>query len=88
MDKGELNSIYNIGAGDPELYREIILLAKQMLLSKSEIIPVETPEFYRRVQAKNFTLNVNKLRSLGFQISIPIQDGLDYLCFDSLPDIM
>jgi nucleoside-diphosphate-sugar epimerase len=88
MDKGELNSIYNIGAGSPELYREIILLAKQMLLSKSEIISVETPEFYRRVQAKNFTLNVNKLRLLGFQVSIPLQDGLDYLCFDHLPDIM
>jgi nucleoside-diphosphate-sugar epimerase len=88
MDKGEINSIYNIGAGSPELYREIILLAKQMLLSKSEIISVETPEFYRRVQAKNFTLNVNKLRLLGFQVSIPLQDGLDYLCFDHLPDIM
>jgi nucleoside-diphosphate-sugar epimerase len=88
IDKGELNSIYNIGAGQPYLYKEVILLAKQMLTSRSKIISVETPDFYRRVQARNFTLNVNKLHLLGFQVSIPLEDGLDYLCFNHLPDIM
>jgi hypothetical protein len=33
-------------------------------------------------------LDVNKLKSLGFGISIPLEDGLDYLCFDHLPDII
>lgn len=88
IEKGELNSIYNIGAGQPRLYKDIILLAKQMLNSKSNIMSVETPDFYRRVQAKNFTLNVNKLHLLGFRVSIPLEDGLNYLCFDRLPDIM
>jgi nucleoside-diphosphate-sugar epimerase len=88
IEKGELNSIYNIGAGQPDLYKDIILLAKQMLMSRSKIISVETPDFYRRVQAKNFTLNVNKLHLLGFQVSIPLEDGLDYLCFNYFPDIM
>lgn len=83
IDQGEPNSIYNIGAGDPRLYRDVILLAKEMLMSSSRIISVETPDFYRRVQAKNFTLNVNKLHLLGFQVSIPIEIGLEYLCFNS-----
>jgi nucleoside-diphosphate-sugar epimerase len=81
MDNGNVNEIYNIGAGFPELYREIILMTKSMLSSKSNIISIETPEFYKRVQAKNFTLNLNKLKSLGFEISIPLIDGLDDLCF-------
>ena len=81
MDNGNLNEIYNIGAGFPELYREIILMTRSMLGSKSNIISIETPEFYKRVQAKNFTLNLDKLKSLGFEISIPFIDGLDDLCF-------
>ena len=81
MDNGNLNEIYNIGAGFPELYREIILMTRSMLGSKSNIISIETPEFYKRVQAKNFTLNLDKLKSLGFEISIPLIDGLDDLCF-------
>lgn len=83
MDIGEINSIYNIGAGSPRLYKDIILTAKYMTNSKSEIKSIPTPDFYRRVQAKNFTLNVDKLKSLGFKPQITLEQGLGYLCFDT-----
>lgn len=88
MDIGEINSIYNIGAGSPRLYKDIILMAKNMTNSKSEIKSIPTPDFYRRVQAKNFTLNVDKLKSLGFKPQITLEQGLSYLCFDSHSGIM
>ena len=83
MDIGEINSIYNIGAGNPRLYKDIISMAKEMSNSKSEIKSIPTPDFYRRVQAKNFTLNVDKLKSLGFEPQITLEQGLSYLCFDT-----
>lgn len=83
MDKGEVNTIYNIGTGHTRLYREIIHMAKDLLSSESKIIPVDTPDFYKKVQAKNFTLNVDKLYSLGFRHAISVEDGLKCLCFDT-----
>ena len=82
LDKGEVNTIYNIGTGHTRLYREIIYMARDLVSSKSNIVPVDTPDFYKKVQAKNFTLNVDKLYSLGFRHKISIEDGLRYLCFD------
>ena len=82
LDKGEVNTIYNIGTGHTRLYREIIYMARDLVSSKSNIVPVDTPDFYKKVQAKNFTLNVDKLYSLGFRHKISIEEGLRYLCFD------
>jgi len=83
LDKGEVNMIYNIGTGHTRLYREIIYMAKDMLSSESKIVPVDTPDFYKKVQAKNFTLNVDKLYSLGFRHRISVEEGLKCLCFDT-----
>jgi nucleoside-diphosphate-sugar epimerase len=82
LDNGEVNTIYNIGTGHTRLYREIIYMARDLVSSKSNIVPVDTPDFYKKVQAKNFTLNVDKLYSLGFRHKISIEEGLRCLCFD------
>ena len=82
LDEGEVNTIYNIGTGHTRLYREIIYMARDLVSSKSSIVPVDTPDFYKKVQAKNFTLNVDKLYSLGFRHKISIEEGLRCLCFD------
>ena len=58
-------------------------MAKDMLSSESKIVPVDTPDFYKKVQAKNFTLNVDKLCSLGFRHNISVEEGLKCLCFDT-----
>jgi nucleoside-diphosphate-sugar epimerase len=83
IDCGELNSVYNLGTGDARLYRDIIYMAKDIILSNSKITSVETPDFYKKSQAKNFTLNVDKLKSLGFIPSIQLEDGLRELCLSN-----
>lgn len=83
IDKGEVNTIYNIGTGHTRIYREIIYMAKDILSSESKIVPVDTPDLYKKVQVKNSTLNVDKLYSLGFRYNISVEEGLKYLCFDT-----
>ena len=80
IDKGETNSIYNIASGRPLKFYDIIMIAKDYLGSNSAIKAIETPEFYKQVQAKNFSLNVEKLKALGFKENMPIEKGIKVLC--------
>ena len=80
LERGEVNNIYNIASGKPQKFYDIIMLAKHYLGSNSNIIPIEAPEFYKKTQAKNFSLNVDKLKSLGFEEKIYLKDGIKLLC--------
>ena len=80
MERGEVNTIYNIGSGKPVKFFDIIMFARKYLKSKSKIVSIEAPEFYRKVQTKNFSLHVRKLKNLGFEEEISLQEGLKRLC--------
>lgn len=81
INKGELNSIYNVATGRPEKFYDIIYRAKEFLHSSSKLTAVEAPEFYQKVQAKNFSLNVDKFKKLGFEEELSIDEGLRLLCY-------
>lgn len=66
IEKGELNSIYNIATGYPTELLKVILDAKELIGSTSVLNPIETPKFHKVVQVKNMYLNVDKLNRLGF----------------------
>lgn len=80
IDRGEINSIYNIATGTALSFRNVVELCKEILGSKSELVSVETPRFNQIVQAKNFALNAEKLMSLGFEPDIDIYFGLQSIC--------
>ena len=80
IDSGEVNEIYNIASGNPVYFREIIENVKCFLNSQSQLIAAETPEFNKKCQVKNFSVNVDKLKSLGFKPKISLQEGLQSLC--------
>jgi len=83
IDRGSENQIYNIASGHPQYFCDIIQLAVDSLCnSRSKIISVETPKFYANTQAKNFSLNVEKLNSLNFKSSVPLSVGIDLLCIN------
>jgi len=67
ITKGKLNNIYNVGTGHPTKMREVIMTAKKMLRSKSEIEAIPTPEFHKIIQVRSMYLDVTKLFDLGFQ---------------------
>jgi len=80
MDKGETNSIYNIASGVAVSFRHIIEVCKKILGSESELVSTETPRFNQLVQAKNFALNAEKLRNLGFKPEVDFYSGLQSIC--------
>ena len=80
VDSGEYNQIYNIASGTALPFREIIEKVKRILGSESELLSIETPKFNQIAQAKNFSLNADKLKSLGFQQQVSLEDGLQTIC--------
>lgn len=80
LERGETDSIYNIASGKPQKFHDIIMSARKHLGSNSNITSTEAPEFYKKVQARNFSLNVDKLKSLGFEEQIYLKEGIKLLC--------
>lgn len=58
----------------------IFVIFKKLLRSESELLSIETPRFNQLVQAKNFALNVDKLKDLGFKQEIDLYSGLQSIC--------
>ena len=80
MEKGDVNTIYNLASGKPVKFYDIIDMARTRLESNSKINSIEAPKFYQQVQAKNFSLNVDRLKALGFEEKITLQEGVNLLC--------
>lgn len=80
IDKAPLNRIINIGSGDKVEFRDIILMAKDILHSTSSITTMEPPEFHKTVQVKDFYMSVEPLKALGFKPQVSIQKGIEILC--------
>jgi nucleoside-diphosphate-sugar epimerase len=80
MDQSEVNQIYNIGAGQPTYFYDILRTAKDFLGSSSCFLSIESPDFYKKVQCKNFYLNLDKLSQYNFVPQINLQQGIKQLC--------
>ena len=79
MDKGNLNSIYNIGSGIPQNFIDIMLYVKEQTKSSSQINFIDPPKFHKIVQVKDMYLDITKLKELGFNQKIPLFTGLDQI---------
>lgn len=67
IDKGENNSIYNIGNGKPIKFKTIIDYAHSMLNSQSKMINIDPPNFHKIVQVHSMFMNTEKLKKLGYK---------------------
>jgi nucleoside-diphosphate-sugar epimerase len=72
-------NIYNIGNGEPIVFKDIIDYVVKQTNSKSNIIAVDQPEFHRIVQVKDMYLDTTKINSLGFKKDIDIYQGISKL---------
>lgn len=78
LDRGELNSIYNIGNGVPLVFRDLVEYAHRKIDSKSKIEIIEQKEFHKKVQSsRSFYMNNDKLKSLGYFPKYTIWDTID-----------
>ncbi len=72
LNKSELNQIYNLGSGVLTNMGKLLKEYAKETNSGSLINSKATPEFHTVVQVKNAYLDTEKIRSLGFEISLPI----------------
>jgi len=79
LEKSEVNDIYNIGNGEPIVFKDIIDYAVKQTKSKSNITPIDQPEFHKIVQVKDMYLDNTKIKNLGFEKSIDIYQGISKL---------
>ena len=78
--KGKKNDIYNIGSGQPTQIKTLIDLAYKYTNSSSIINYIEQPEFHFKVQNKDFWMENNKLKELGFTKKINLEEIVKELC--------
>ena len=85
INKGELNSIYNIGNGKGIIFRDIIRYARDAMDSGSEIRTIEQKEFHKKVQSsRSFFMDNSKLRGLGYRPDYDIQKTVDDIIYNIL----
>jgi nucleoside-diphosphate-sugar epimerase len=77
IEKSGENEIVNIGTGKSIDIFTLINFCKTKINSQSQINNISTPEFHKVVQIENIYLNVDKLKSLGFDCDIDIFDRLE-----------
>ncbi len=85
ITKAPINAITNIGSGEKVEFRDIILMAKDMLHSTSPISTMEPPEFHKTVQVKDFYMSIEPLKALGFTPQVTLREGIGILCQNSAP---
>lgn len=79
INNGQDNDIYNIGNGDPILFKDIIQYIVNKTNSSSEIIMVNNKDFHGKIQVKSMYMDNSKLKSLGFKKNYSIFETLDKL---------
>jgi nucleoside-diphosphate-sugar epimerase len=78
INKGELNSIYNIGNGKGIIFRDIIRYGRDAMDSGSEIRTIEQKEFHKKVQSsRSFFMDNTKLKALGYLPEYTINETID-----------
>ena len=79
LEKGELNTIYNVATGKSTRFRDCIDYIIKRTGSKSKIHIIEPKEFHRIVQVSSMHMNVYKLKSLGHNVNYSTYQILDEL---------
>ena len=77
MDKGELNTIYNIGFPANVKFIDLLMYVKKEIKYQKDFKFVPQKEFHKVVQTKSFKLDTTKLQRLGFKPRMDIHAALD-----------
>ena len=78
--KGNLNEIYNVGSGNPITIGDFINTARYKLQSNSKINYIDAPSFHSQVQSRDFYMDIQKIKSLGFNINYSFDEIINELC--------
>jgi nucleoside-diphosphate-sugar epimerase len=77
LDKGNLNTIYNIGNGEKVYLKDALSYVKDKVGSSSKFNIIKSVKFHQTVQTKNMVLDISKIQQLGYKPSMDICQILD-----------
>ena len=63
---GDLNTIYNIGHKDPQKFIDVLNYVAYIIKYKGKFNFIEQKDFHKKVQVKDFVMDVSKLYGLGY----------------------
>lgn len=78
LEKGELNTTYNVGNGDGILVGNVIRAFKNSVGSKSKIGNIVVPDFHKSVQVQHMYMNSDKLKALGYKPQYDFYHNINY----------
>ena len=73
-EKGNNNQIYYIGRGEFVKFKELVDLVVKHTGVK--VIPIDPPDFHKRVGIKDFVCDNSPLKELGWQPEISLDEGI------------
>lgn len=79
LERGDLNSIYNISNGDPMYFSDVINYVLKKTKSLSKVSNMEPPEFHKIIQVESMYMDSSKLFLLGYQPSMTKFQMIDTL---------
>ena len=74
-DKGVSDTVYYIGRGEPVKFKELIDIVEK-ILPDTKILPIEPPEFHKKVGITDFVSDTSPLNSLGWSPKVSLKDGI------------
>ncbi len=79
LEKGELNTIYNISNGEGLRISTLLEVANRAGGYKGKIGEMEVPDFHSKVQTSKMWMDTRKLKSLGYVKSHDIETSVEEL---------
>lgn len=79
LEKGELNTIYNVGNTNPFRFRDAIEYVIKTTNSKSMIKDVPSSDFTKLIQINSLIMDANKLKNIGYIPEYSMYNILDEL---------
>lgn len=79
LDKGDLNTIYNVGNGKEVYLKDALSYVRDKVGSTSKFNNIESAKFHQTVQTKNMVLDISKIQQLGYKPSMDICQTLNSL---------
>ena len=77
VEKGEVNTIYNVGNGKPLLFKAMIEYAKAKIGGNGELNSIQIPQFHKTVQVRSMWMLSDKLKSLGYEPKYNMEQIID-----------
>lgn len=79
LEKGELNTIYNVGNNNPFQFRDAIEYVIKATNSTSTIKDTPSSDFTKSIQVNSLIMNADKLKNLGYVPEYNMYNILDEL---------